>query len=209
MIQRWLDQLAANPALWGTLRWVAEAGFGADRAVIAHELRPHAPDGPAQVLDFGCGTGEFAACFRPGSYVGCDIAAHYVRYAGRHRTGRYAVMHGAAIGFSTGAFDAGLVLGVFHHLPDAVVQASVAELARVLQPDARLLVLEDIPTRRRWNVAGQLMHWLDRGDHIRSDADYRRLFAPHFVIERSYAIQSGICDLAVYVLRRTNAQDGV
>jgi SAM-dependent methyltransferase len=208
MIQRWLDQLAADPRMWGALRWVAEAGFGADRAVIARELRPHTPDGPAQVLDFGCGTGEFAACFPPGGYVGCDIAPHYVRYAEQRHRGRYAVMDGAALGFAAGRFDAALVLGVFHHLSDALVRASIQELARVLRPGATLLVLEDIPTRRWWNIAGHLMHWLDRGDHIRSDADYRRLFAPHFVLERSYAIQSGICDLAVYVLQRTTARDG-
>jgi SAM-dependent methyltransferase len=91
---------------------------------------------------------------------------------------------------------------VFHHLPDELVRASVAELHRVMRPGARLLVLEDIPSPRWWNLPGHMMHWLDRGDHIRTDADYRALLEPHFVVRRSYQVTSGICDLAVYVMDR-------
>jgi SAM-dependent methyltransferase len=94
------------------------------------------------------------------------------------------------------------VLGVFHHLPDQLVRASIGELHRVLKPDATLLVMEDVPPPSIWNLPGHLMHWLDRGDHIRSDADYRALFTPHFDVRRSYHMRSGICDYGVYVLDR-------
>lgn len=156
-------------------------------------------------LDFGCGTGVSEEYFPPGSYTGFDVARHYVRYGGQVGRGRYAVMSGDWLGFAGGQFDGALVLGVFHHLPDDVVRASVAELHRVLRPGARLLVMEDIPSPRPWNVLGHLMHWLDRGDHIRTDADYRALLTPHFAVRRSYQVKSGICDLAVYVLDRADS----
>jgi SAM-dependent methyltransferase len=208
MVQVVLNRLSERPRLWGFLRRVVEDGFQAEKEIIARELV--APGGTRRAyLDFGCGTGEFAACFPPGSYTGFDIARHYVRFAGRERRGRYAVMSGGALGFDTGCFDGALVLGVFHHLPDELVRASVAELARILRPGARLLVMEDIPSPRPWNVLGHLMHWLDRGDHIRSDADYQALLAPHFAIRNSYQVRSGICDLAVYVLDRADGRETV
>lgn len=202
MVQQFLDRLSANPALWGFLRWIAEVGFVAEKKVVARELNPWRGQG-RRFIDFGCGTGESAAYFPPDAYVGVDIAPHYIQYAKRHRTGQYAVMSGAGIGFAPATFDGGLVLGVFHHMSDDLVRTAVADLHRVLRPGATLLVLEDIPSPRPWNIAGHLMHWLDRGDHIRQDNDYRLLLQPYFAIRETYTIVSGICDLAVYVLDRT------
>lgn len=202
MIQDLLTHIAEQPALWGFLRRVVEDGFQAELEVIERELEPLQDRGQRRFLDFGCGTGEFAACFPPEAYVGFDLARHYVAYAAHHRPGQYAVMSGGQLGYADASFDAALVLGVFHHLPDDLVRASVAELHRVMRPGATLLLMEDIPSPRPWNVLGHLMHWLDRGDHIREDADYRALLRPYFQLRRSYHVQSGICDLAVYVLDR-------
>jgi len=94
---------------------------------------------------------------------------------------------------------------VIHHLPDAIVRGGVQELHRVLKPDATLLVIEDVPPPTIWNLPGHVMHWLDRGDHIRTDQDYRALFAPYFAVRRAYHMRSGICDYGVYVLERQTA----
>jgi hypothetical protein len=88
-------------------------------------------------------------------------------------------------------------------MPDELARASAAELHRVLKPGATLLVMEDIPPPSRWNIAGHAMHWLDRGGFIRGDADYRALLGSLFAVRRNYAMLSGICDYAVYVLERT------
>ena len=114
-------------------------------------------------------------------------------------------MNGGAVGFRNGSFDAALIMGVFHHLDDATVTASVKELHRVLRPNSTVLMVEDIPAQSRWNLLGRAMHWLDRGDNIRSVAHYTRLLEPYFVIERSSTMISGICDLGVYVLKRNDA----
>lgn len=204
MLQTLLDKLSAHPGLWGFLRRVVEDGFDAEKDVIARELQPWRDAGQRRFLDFGCGTGEFSICFPAESYFGVDIARHYIHYAGRRRPGRYAVMSGAGLGFASGSFDGGLVLGVFHHLPDDLVRTAIADLHRVLRPGATLLVMEDIPSPRPWNVLGHLMHWLDRGDHIRKDEAYRALMQPYFSLRCWYHIKSGICDLAVYVLDRTD-----
>lgn len=202
MIQQTLDRVSENPQAWNVLRRIVEAGFWGEKQVIDRELAPWSDVGRRRFLDFGCGTGEFAPCFPPAFYAGVDLAAHYIRYAGRTYPGQFAVMSGAALGFVDEHFDAALVLGVFHHMPDDLVRATAAELRRVLKPGATLLVLEDIPPPDRWNVAGHLMHWLDRGGFIRGDDDYRALLEDGFSLVRAYPTRSGICDYQVYVLRR-------
>ncbi len=196
-----LDRLSAMPRLWNGLRWLAEAGFSGERAVIARELRPWAGD-QRRFLDLGCGTGEFAADFPPGRYVGVDPSTGYLRFAGRNRPGAYLASSGESLALAEASFDAALVCGVLHHLSDYVARSALAELARVLRPGATVLVLEDIPPPDGANPAGQLMHALDRGGHIRSEQDYRRLFGQELTVIASYTTRSGICDYVVYVLRR-------
>jgi SAM-dependent methyltransferase len=202
MLQKTLDHLSENPQAWNVLRRVVEYGFRGEKEVIARELEPWRDLGRREFLDFGCGTGEFAPCFPAAHYTGVDLAARYIRFAGRAYAGRFAVMGGEALGLAGARFDAALVLGVFHHMPDALVRTTVTELHRIMKPGAMLLVMEDIPPPDRWNVAGHVMHWLDRGGHIRTDAEYRALLEPQFVLRRAYTTRSGICDYAVYVLER-------
>lgn len=203
MLQTTLDRLAENPQAWNALRRFVEAGFAGEKAVIYREIDPWRDVGRRAFLDFGCGTGEFAPCFPAMHYTGVDLCAHYVRWAARHRPGQYAVADGVTLALQSHIFDAAIVVGVLHHLPDDVVRGAVSELHRVLKPGATLLVLEDIAPPDMWNVAGHAMHWLDRGGFIRSEADYRALLAPHFLAKRAYAIRSGICDYAVSVMERT------
>ncbi|MEI7644908.1 MAG: class I SAM-dependent methyltransferase [Chloroflexales bacterium] len=197
-----LDRLSATPKLWNILRWIVEAGFHGERLAIARELRPWAGD-HRRFLDFGCGTGEFASAFPPARYVGIDLSTTYLRFAGDHRPGSYLASSGERLALAEASFDAALVVGVIHHLPDDVAAAALAELHRALRPGAIALVMEDIPPPDPWNLAGHLMHWLDRGGHIRSEADYRVIFGSGFAVERSYHMRSGICDYAVYVLTRS------
>ncbi len=200
MIQNALNRLSENPQTWNILRRIVENNFRGEKAVIARELDPWRDVGSRRFLDFGCGTGEFAPCFPAACYTGVDIAAHYLRFARRAYAGQFSVMNGAALGLTAALFDAALVIGVLHHMDDDLARATAAELHRVLKPGATLLVMEDIPPPDAWNVAGHAMHWLDRGGFIRSDADYRALLAPFFLVQRAYTMRSGICDYAVYVL---------
>ena len=197
--ERFLTSVARIPTLWNVLRWLAEAGYHRHHAVIDLELDPFRSD-DRRFLDFGCGTGQFAARFPARRYVGMDLTRAYVAFAAAHRPGAFAVMDAGALGFRSAQFDGALVLGVFHHLSDELVRRGMRELHAALKPGATLLVIEDVPPPSIWNVPGHLMHMLDRGDHIRTDEDYRALFAPYFQVQKSYGMRSGICDYGVYVL---------
>lgn len=200
-VQGMLDKVSENPRAWNMLRRFVEAGFRGEKEVIERELAPWSDVGARQFLDFGCGTGEFAPCFPSEYYTGVDLSRAYLSYAARTYRGQFVALSVDAMPFEPASFDAALILGVIHHLPDDVVRAAVDELHRVLRPQATVLVMEDIPPPDMWNVAGHAMHWLDRGGFIRSDADYRALFQG-FHMQKNYAIRSGICDYGVYVLQR-------
>ena len=204
MLQQLLDALARQPLMWNILRSVAEFGFVADYQVIARELNPFGGDTSRRFLDYGCGTGQFARSFPAERYVGFDVADHYISYAKKRHGRDFLLMSGDALGFQDNSFDAALIMGVFHHLDDAFVRRAAQELHRVLSDNGTILMVEDIPTQNRWNIFGRAMHWLDRGDNIRSVAHYQRLMEPYFHIERSSTMLSGICDLGVYVLRRNS-----
>jgi len=204
-IERVLDDISRRPRLWNVLRWIAEAGYGEHHAIIERELQPFR-DQQRRFLDFGCGTGQFAADFPAQRYVGMDLTRPYIAYAAQHRSGSFSVMNGAQLGLEDAGFDAALVLGVFHHLPAEIVRSAVGELHRVLKPGGRLLVIEDVPPPSWLNLPGHLMHLLDRGGYIRDDEQYRALFAPHFGVRHSYHARSGICDYGVYVLERAAEQ---
>lgn len=201
MLQQFLDLVSESPEVWNILRRVVEDGFRGEKDVIVRELAPWSDVGRREFLDFGCGTGEFAPCFPAAHYTGIDLSRQYLAYATRTHGGRFVALSGEALPFAPMSFDAALILGVLHHLPDDVARQAVAELHRVLKPGATVLVMEDIPPPDIWNIGGHAMHWLDRGGFIRSDAEYRSLFGG-FVVARHYSMRSGICDYGVYVLRR-------
>ena len=201
MLQTFLDTIARTPQLWNVLRWLAEAGYVQHHRAIRAVLQPDR-DPDRHFLDFGCGTGQFAQDFPARHYVGIDPTRPYIAFAGSHRAGHFVVGDGTAVGLAAAQFDGALVLGVFHHLSDQLVRGCAQELSRLLKAGATLLVIEDVPPPTIWNIPGHIMHWLDRGDNIRTDADYRQLWTPYFTVQHDYGMRSGICDYRVYVLER-------
>lgn len=195
------DRLAAMPQLWNVLRRLLEANLRGEKAAVRAELRSWQPGSGLRLLDFGCGTGEMTPLFPLEGYAGMDISPVYVGYARRVHGPRFQVMDGRALGYAEDAFDECLVAGVFHHLPDQAVRQMAGELARVLKPAGRLLVMEDTPTRDWWNMPGRLIHLVDQGRYIRAEQQYFPLFEACFSLERSYPMRSGFCDYQVLVLR--------
>ncbi len=105
---------------------------------IEREIARFAASLPAQaaVLDAGCGEGRHRARFANARYVGADLAVGDASWNYRDLD---VVADLAALPFRDGAFEAALNIVVLEHTrcPDRVV----AELARVLRPDGRLLLI--------------------------------------------------------------------
>ena len=130
-----------------------------------------------RVLDLGCGPGQFAGLFRDEDYLGIDISPEYIDRARKlHPTKRFQLMNATEIGSLNERFDRAMVMGVFHHMPDADVTDSLRSLRNTLNPGGFCFVAEAIWPTNRFDFAGWLLRRLDRGAHVRTVARWLELF---------------------------------
>ncbi|MDZ7314812.1 MAG: class I SAM-dependent methyltransferase [candidate division KSB1 bacterium] len=201
MIKRLIDSMAANPALFIFLRRILENDFQGEKQVLKQELG--LPNG--KVLDIGCGTGELSVLFPPDRYVGIDISPAYIEFARHHYAAEFHVMDATALNFADGTFGSAVIVGVLHHLNDELSRALLREAGRVLASGGRLVLLEDVVLAKGTHPIGRLIHLLDKGDHIRPAAEYKKLLPDSLVIQKEYLMRSGVCDYIVLVIEKKSA----
>jgi ubiquinone/menaquinone biosynthesis C-methylase UbiE len=146
------------------------------------------------VLDVGCGTGALtrlakARVGESGRVYGIDAAPQMIAVA-RHKAAR----NNLAIDFQVGlieqlafpddSFDVVLSSLMMHHLPEELKRQGLAEIARVLKPGGRLLVLDFQRRQTQSNQSWIRRHVQQRGSHA---------FFAHFL---HAGLERGIEDLS-------------
>ena len=155
------------------IRWRHDRGYVAEinRARYAKVFH-----GGRRMLDVGCGVGAAALFAGDATYVGIDLSETLVR-EGRARQGlAVAVADAAHLPFADGTFDRVVCLGVLHHMAALEVHGAIREMARVLEPDGELAVIEPNP----WGPFQRLMAYVrppERGILHTGPADLRRAIA--------------------------------
>jgi SAM-dependent methyltransferase len=173
-----LHNLLRSPFLY--IRW--------QRMLGAHRLRQICLDEFLQlregerVLDIGCGPGYILDYMPRVDYVGFDTEPRYIEYAREHYLDRgsffcepFAQRHVARLK----PFDAIMLMGIVHHVDDAVAQDLLCLLAKCLAPNGRVVTLDPCFTPSQSRVA----RWVakaDRGEFVRDEQAYRRLGADQF-----------------------------
>jgi SAM-dependent methyltransferase len=112
---------------------------GPDVRVLAFEAVAEAT--PGRVLEVGCGPGELAARIAEelgAQVIAVDIAPRMVELA-RRRGVDARIGDVQALPFDDAWFDVAAAVWMLYHAPD--VDRAVAQLARVLQPGGRLIVV--------------------------------------------------------------------
>lgn len=144
-----------------------------------------------RLLDIGCGTGRLAGFVShawPGMRTaGLDLSAAYLDYARRHigASKRLKWIEGAAerLPFPDGSLDIVTSVFLFHELPKKVRDEAVAEMARVLKPGGRAIIIDSITHADRPEWKGMLdlfpyyFHEPYFADWVSSDPE--ALFAAH------------------------------
>jgi ubiquinone/menaquinone biosynthesis C-methylase UbiE len=119
------------------------------------------------VLEVGCGTGDVSIAARAqvgltGAVSGIDAAPEMIAVA-RAKVARLGVAVDFQVGliealtFPAASFDVVLSSLMMHHLPDDLKRQGLAEIARVLKPAGRLLVVD---FKRPTGHLGQAMNTL-------------------------------------------------
>lgn len=131
----------------GYKRWFDASMLGemgkARRRIVAHLA------GARAALDLGCGAGDLAGALLAGGIP--DVWAldpcPYLLKEGAIRYPGVRFVQGIAerSPFPDGRFDAVGVSFLFHELPSAVGDQALTELNRVMQPGARLIIVEPSP----------------------------------------------------------------
>jgi demethylmenaquinone methyltransferase/2-methoxy-6-polyprenyl-1,4-benzoquinol methylase/phosphoethanolamine N-methyltransferase len=132
----------------------------------------------ATVLEVGCGTGDVALAAKAragerGAVYGIDPAPEMIAVArekaarqGRRVDFQIGVIE--ALAFPDASFDVVLSSLMMHHLPDTLKPRGLAEIARVLKPGGRLLIVD---MKRPSSHVGQVLSMLTGHHAVRTGVD--------------------------------------
>jgi len=139
--------------------------------------------GEEQVLDIGCGTGTLtrdianALSNKTRSLcIGLDAAEEMVKIA-RIKSSkipniRFAAAIAEELPYPSGKFDAAVSTFFFHHIHFELKKKVLAEVARVLKPGGRFLIVDvDVPTTWFGSLCARSGHWLFQQNEIAENID--------------------------------------
>lgn len=174
MLYAWLSQ--PRVYLW------LQSALGADRLrrlCIDEFVKPRAGE---RILDLGCGPGQVLVDLPAVEYTGFDTEQRYIDHA-RMTYGARGTFHCAIFdereAAALGRFDAVLLFGLLHHLPDAQARALLQLVGEVLKPGGRVVTLDPCYTPEQSMIARRVAA-ADRGRHVRTAAGYDALVDPVF-----------------------------
>jgi SAM-dependent methyltransferase len=169
------------------------------RAMVRRYIRELQPAPGSRVLDFGSGTGLYAALliaegFR---YHGFDIDDKFVAYAQLlYPRGSFASRWSDVA--AAAPFQLVIANCCFHHIGDTEAATALDRIQSVLAPDGVLLFIDHIPpSQPKVSQPRRLYRLLERGRHIRTADDYERLIAPRFTVKSRTIERSYVWSLAV------------
>ncbi|MFC1664432.1 class I SAM-dependent methyltransferase [Pseudomonadota bacterium] len=196
---RIIDHLMGFPCLYAAVQNTIAAGLHRD---VKTRLCNVIPDQKGvKILDIGCGLGDYSILFRQSVYTGLDWDERYIKRASAHygRKGiTFVVGDAAQISFPAGHFAYCFSVGLYHHMSDEAVVASLSEALRVAGP-GKVTILDAIyPLRGNW--PGYLLRKLDRGKFVRAFEAYSKLLNDHFSMQEISAHRAGVFDYIYYRL---------
>lgn len=194
-----IDKLMGFPRLYAAVQNnIAGSMHQEVKASLSGEL----PDeNGVDILDLGCGVGDYSVLFEHATYTGMDLDENYIRSAATNY-GRAGVtfLAGDATGipFPDGRFDYCFSVGLYHHLPDDAVVASLKEALRVAG-SGRVIIIDAIYPPHG-NSLGYILRRLDRGKFVRSFTAYEKLLRDHYTVHEISARRAGLLDYIFYRL---------
>lgn len=192
-----LSQLLISGGQRATKRWAADW----------LDLQPN-----ERLLDVCCGTGEFSPVTndRGVAYLGIDLNPRYIAYARRRYGGgptrEFRVVDATRLALPPHSYDKALFVNSMHHFPDELNRGILREIARVLRPGGRLVLIDMVGDHT--GRARRFFLDRDRGHFLRSLAAQLTLVEEAFTIERSATFESGFTPQTIVAATPRSGHDG-
>jgi SAM-dependent methyltransferase len=167
-----LKRLLNSPVIYQSFQ---QAGgfFGARVKAIAEFL---VIDPGVRVIDIGCGPGYIVNYISKNvHYVGYDIDQPYIEHANAKFWGRgsfYCRLFDATAAQELYPVDIVMMNGLLHHISDAELTGTLANVRSVLRPGGTLFSLDGC-YRTGQSAFRKWMLDIDRGHFVRDEAGYR------------------------------------
>ena len=187
MLNKLISILADNPTLFNFLRRILENNFKNQKKIIS---RFSSGGAGKNILDIGCGTGEFSVFFSSRDYTGIDIEKKYIDYANNNYKGKFIVADAGRLPFPDRSFDSIFIGSFLHHLSDEECLRVFKEARRALKPDGKMLVIG--ANAGAGCFLTRLMYRFDRGKFIRTGEEYRRLLTAQFAVKDDFVFKDGL-----------------
>ena len=139
-----------------------------------------------RIIDIGCGTGEILNSLESVYYEGFDISNTYIETARemfKSRPDCYFYAKEFKPTETRGKeFDIALLKGLLHHLGDEEVCSLLSDVNKVLAPNALVLAIDPVFLPKQ-NIISRFLVKYDRGQNVRTAAEYQALFENIFTID--------------------------
>lgn len=148
---------------------------GSGHKLIKKYLKKNIP-GQMSVLDQGCGSGEYSLIFT--NYTGLDNNPKDIEYARQKYEGEFILGDASRMTqIKDNSFDAVFAIGLHHHLNDNAARKAITEAIRVTKKAGRIIIIDAMRPKHRWNLYGLCLRKLDRGGYVRSYTDTLKLLS--------------------------------
>jgi SAM-dependent methyltransferase len=138
-------------------------------------------------LDIGCGTGFLRDHLRGADYLGIDLNPTYIAAARRKRGECFQVGNALEIGSLPRRFDRIVAIGLLHHLDDGQVRAVLAAARSRLQDGGEIFIIDALWPPKK-NPVGRALRQSDNGAHVRTLAEWEKLFSAELSIRSLRAV---------------------
>jgi SAM-dependent methyltransferase len=175
--RRFHEATVGNPRLYDVVQGRLGGGRIAERVSEALE----GLEAAATLLDIGAGTGMVAGLPRGGAqYIWLDNDVHKLRgFLARRTRGRAVLGDASQLPFADDSVDWSVMVAVSHHVPDAVLEMCLCEVARVTRD--RFVFLDAVRGRR---ARSRLLWQLDRGRFPRTEDELLTAISKSFEVTK-------------------------
>ncbi len=193
------DYIFDIPWIFIKLRAILQSDFKIEKSII----QEHIPKN-ANVLDFGCGTGQYSGLFEDNKYVGVDVHGPHLNYAKKQFSKKTFITFSEnfIVPQESNLFDWITCFAVVHHVPPEGIKVFREEILRLLKRHGRILIVDPVPVPNQKSLWSKFLLSFDRGRFPRIPEKVIEVFGKTVKVEENRTVKIGSYLMYILVLEK-------